>query len=193
MRAFLTLLSTLSRRTITVFANLHNWLRSENSNPLWSTLSVQTQYISDLLLKVDDPEPSRLLWSLSRFSPPILPFSSAGCGRLHSSIRVIFWCPSCWSLSCNSLLGMECLSRHVQLWWHYGCMKLWRVVSLHTPFDLLLIPSKFYTMSVRFLLYKTFLLAREFAWVSFRASFFFWNHFFGGIIWLKVSLVQDSL
>ena len=162
MRAFLTLLSTLSRRTITVFANLHNWLRSENSNPLWSTLSVQTQYISDLLLKVDDPEPSRLLWSLSRFSPPILPFSTAGCRRLHSSIRVIFWCPSCWSLSCNSLLEMECLSRHVQLWRHYGCMKLWKVVSLHTPFHstcpfpilyLLLIPSKFYTMSVRFLLY----------------------------------------
>ena len=159
MRVFLTLLSTLSRRRITVFANLHNWLRSENSNPLWSTLSVQTQYISDLLLKVDDPEPSRLLWSLSRFS-------SAGCGRLHSSIRVI-WCPSCWSLSCNSLLGMECLSRHVQLWWHYGCMKLWKVVSLHTPFDLLLIPSKFYTMSVRFLLYTQNVLFSSWICMSF--------------------------
>ena len=53
--------------------------------------------------------------------------------------------------------------------------------SLIPILHLLLIHSKFYTISVHFLLCtkkRFFFLALEFARVSFRASFFFWNHFF---------------
>ena len=63
--------------------------------------------------------------------------------------------------------------------------------SLIPILHLLLIHSKFYTMSVRFLLCTQNVFFSSWIYMSFiPPSFFFWNHFFG-IIWLKVSLVQD--
>ena len=70
----------------------------------------KTQYISDLLLRKDDPDPPSIWW----VSSPALPFQ----GVVHlpvqvfrtSTARVISWYSRWWRLSCGFLRGLECLT-----------------------------------------------------------------------------------
>ena len=89
-------------------------LRCKSSN----TECVQTQYISDLLLRKDDPDPPSIWWA----SSAALPFQGVAHLPVQvfrtSTALVISWYSRWWRLSCGFLQGLECISRRCSLLWH---------------------------------------------------------------------------
>ena len=160
------------------FAIRYIRLHSKSSN----TECVQTQYVSDLLLRKDVPDPPSIWW----VSSAALGFQ----GVVHlavqvfrtSTVRVISWYFRWWRLSCGFLRGLECLSRRCPLLWHlkhkpnfsYNYHRLLTVDS-----------SRFHTMSVH-----GFLSSQNISWV-FACSFSWATSIYLNLTW--VSLVQDSL
>ena len=160
------------------FAIRYIRLHSKSSN----TECVQTQYVSDLLLRKDVPDPPSIWW----VSSAALGFQ----GVVHlavqvfrtSTVRVISWYFRWWRLSCGFLRGLECLSRRCPLLWHlkhkpnfsYNYHRLLTVDS-----------SRFHTMSVH-----GFLSSQNITWV-FACSFSWATSICLNLTW--VSLVQDSL
>ena len=110
-----------------------------------NTECVKTQFISDLLLRKDDPDPPSIWW----VSSAALPFQ----GVVHllvqvfrtSTARVISWYSRWWRLSCGFLRGLECLSRRCPLLWH---LKHKPNFSYNYHPLLTVDSSRFHTMSV---------------------------------------------
>ena len=153
-------------------------LRSKSSN----TKCVQTKYISDFLLRKDDPDPPSILW----VSSAALPFQ----GVVHLPVQVfrtstacvISWYSRWWRLSCGFLRGLECLSRRCPLLWH---LKHKPNFSYNYHRSLTVDSSRFHTMSVH-----VFLSSQNITWV-FACSFSWATSIYLNLTW--VSLVQDSL
>ena len=153
-------------------------LRSKSSN----TECVQTQYISDLLLRKDDPDPPSIWWT----SSAALPFQ----GVVHlpvqvfrtSTARVISWYSRWWRLSCGFLRGLECLSRRCPLLWH---LKHKPNFSYNYNRSLTVDSSRFHTMLV-----PVFLCSQNITRV-FGFSFSWATSICLNLTW--VSLIQDSL
>ena len=140
------------------------------------------QYISDLLLRKEDPDPPSI-WCVSSAA---LPFQ----GVVHlpvqvfrtSTDRVISWYFRWWRLSCAFLRGLECLSRRCPLLWH---LKHKPNFSYNYHPLLTVDSSRFHTMSVH-----VFLSSQNITWV-FACSFSWATSIYLNLTW--VSLVQDSL
>ena len=160
------------------FAICYTRLRSKSSN----TEYIQTQYISDLFFRKDDPDPLSIWWA----SSAVLPFQ----GVVHlpvqvfrtSTARVISWYSRWWHLSCGFLRGLECLSRRCPLLWH---LKHKPNFSHNYHRSLTVDSSRFHTMSVH-----VFLSSQNITWV-FACSFSWATSIYLNLTW--VSLVQDSL
>ena len=140
------------------FAIRYIRLRSKSSN----TECVQTQYVSDLLLRKDVPDPPSIWW----ISSAALRFQ----GVVHlavqvfrtSTVRVISWYFRWWRLSCGFLRGLECLSRRCPLLWH---LKHKPNFSYNYHRSLTVDSSRFHAMSVH-----VFLSSQNITWV-FECSF----------------------
>ena len=160
------------------FAVRYVRLHSKSSN----TECVQTQYISDLLLRKDDPDPPSIWW----VSSAALPFQGVVHLRVQvfrtSTTRVISWYSRWWRLSCGFLRGLECLSRRCPLLWH---LKHKPNFSYNYHRSLTIDSSRFHTMSVH-----VFLSSQNITWV-FACSFSWATSIYLNLTW--VSLVQDSL
>ena len=160
------------------FAIRYTLLRSKSSN----TEYVQTQYISDLLSRKDDPDPPSIWW----VSSAALPFQ----GVVHvpvqvfrtSTVCVISWYSRWWRLSRGFLRGLECLSRRCPLLWH---LKYKPNFSFIYHRSLTVDSSRFHTMSV-----DVFLSSHNITWV-FACSFSWATSICFNLTW--ISLVQDSL
>ena len=160
------------------FAIRYVRLRSKSSN----TECVQTQYISDFLLRKDDPDPPSILW----VSSAALPFQ----GVVNLPVQVFRTSTACmtswysrwWRLSCGFLRGLECLSRRCPLLWH---LKHKPIFSYNHHRSLAVDSSRFHTMSVH-----VFLSSQNITWV-FACSFSRATSICLNLTW--VSLVQDSL
>ena len=83
-----------------------------------NTECVKTQFISDLLLRKDDPDPPSIWW----VSSAALPFQGVAHLPVQvfrtSTALVISWYSRWWRLSCGFLQGLECISRRCSLLWH---------------------------------------------------------------------------
>ena len=158
------------------FAIRYIRLRSKISN----TEYVETQHISDLFVKKDDPDPPSIWWA----SSAVLPFQGVVYLPVQvfrtSTAHVISWYSRWWRLSCGFLRGLECLSRRCPLLWHLKHKPNFFFIDHRS---LIVDSSRFHTMSVH-----VFLSSLNITWVfacSWATSICF------NMTW--ISLVQDSL
>ena len=138
------------------FAIRYVRLRSKSSN----TECVQTQYISDFLL--------RILW-VSSAAPPFQGVVNLPVQVFKPSTAcVTSWYSRWWRLSCGFLRGLEYLSRRCPLLWR---LKHKPIFSYNHHRSLAVYSSRFHTMSVR-----VFLSSLNITWVSL-GMFFLLSHF----------------
>ena len=154
------------------FAIRYIGLRSKSSN----TERVETRYISDLLLRKDDPDPPSIWW----VSSAALPFQDVV--QVPVQVFKTSWYSRWWRLSCGFLRGLECLSRLCPLLWQ---LKHKPNLSYNYNRSLTVDSSRFHTMSVH-----VFLSSQNITWV-FACSFSWATSICLNLTW--VSLVQDSL